>query len=94
MAPMPAKGFLEEFQLEAEWSAEHDVNPRTTARYRQLPDGLPFLQFGGRVYIPRKAAEDWIHARVQWPNRRQRGRPRKSESLSESSAHTVQHATV
>jgi hypothetical protein len=86
---MSAKGFLDEFQLEAEWSAEHDVNPRTTARYRQLPDGLPFLQFGGRVWIPRQAAEDWIRARIQWPNRRQRGRPRKSETPGESSARTV-----
>jgi hypothetical protein len=87
---MPAKGFLEEFQLEAEWSVEHDVNPRTTARYRQLPDGLPYLEFGGKIYIPRKAAEDWIRGRVQWPNRRQRGRPRNSEAPTR----TVQPATA
>jgi hypothetical protein len=77
MTPMSDKKFLDEYRLEAEWSAEHDINPRTTARYRQLPDGLPFLEFGGKIYIPKKAAEDWIRARVQWPNRRQRGRPRR-----------------
>jgi hypothetical protein len=91
MTPMSAKKFLDEYQLEAEWSADHYINPRTTARYRQLPDGLPFLEFGGKIYIPREAAEDWIRARVQWPNRHRRGRPRKSEaagSFTETAAAT------
>jgi hypothetical protein len=49
---MSVKKFLEEYQLEAEWSAEHEVNPRTAARYRKLPDGLPFLEFGGQDLHP------------------------------------------
>jgi hypothetical protein len=80
--------FLEEYQLAADWAVEHDVHQRTVDRYRQQPDGLPFLEFGGKIYIPRKAAEDWIRARVQWPNRRQRGRPRKSEAATGMAAAT------
>jgi hypothetical protein len=44
--------FQNEFTPEPEWSARHNISPRTTARYRQLPNGLPFLVFGGRIYIP------------------------------------------
>jgi hypothetical protein len=35
--------FLEEYQLAADWAVVHDVHQRTVDRYRQQPDGLPFL---------------------------------------------------
>jgi hypothetical protein len=69
--------FQTEFTPEPEWSARHNISTRTTARYRQL--GLPFLLFGGRIYIPNREGDEWIRSRIRRPNR-PRGRPRKSES--------------
>jgi hypothetical protein len=78
--------FLEEYQLAVEWAVEHDVHQRTVDRYRQQPNGLPYLEFGGRIYIPRKEGEEWIRSRIRRPNR-PRGRPRRgSEVLAAAGA--------
>jgi hypothetical protein len=79
--------FLDEYQLAAEWAAEHDIHQRTVDRYRQQPNGLPFLEFGGRIYIPRKEGDEWIRSRIRRPNR-PRGRPRKTEAAAGLAAAT------
>jgi hypothetical protein len=71
--------FLDEYQPAGEWAAEHGVHLRTVDRYRQQANGLPYLEFGGRIFIPRKEADEWIRARIRRPNR-SRGRPRKVEA--------------
>jgi hypothetical protein len=58
---------LEGFELETEWSKQHNVSPRTTQRYR-LRDGLPWAQFGGRVYIDTRGAQEWFAKRVKGSN--------------------------
>jgi hypothetical protein len=72
-----------EFTPESEWSAKHNISQRTTARYRQLPDGLPFLVFGGRIYIPNREGDEWIRSRIRRPNR-PRGRPRRGSEAPSS----------
>jgi hypothetical protein len=79
--------FLDEYQLADEWAAEHDIHKRTAARYRQQVNGLPYLEFGGRIYIPRKEGDEWIRSRIRRPNRA-RGRPRKIETSAELAAAT------
>jgi hypothetical protein len=80
--------FQTEYTSEAEWSARHNISQRTTARYRQLPNGLPFLVFGGRIYIPNREGDDWIRSRIRRPNR-PRGRPRKFEAAGLSTETAV-----
>lgn len=65
---MSDTSFLDEFKSEADWAAEHNITQRTSARYRQQVDGLPHLEFGGRIYIPKRDGEEWIKGRIRRPN--------------------------
>jgi hypothetical protein len=64
--------FLSEYEKESEWAEGHGISQRTAKRYREL--GLPFLFFGGWVWIPRREGREWIANRVRRrnPSRRQR----------------------
>jgi hypothetical protein len=65
--------FLADFEKEADWAAGHGISQRTASRYRALPNGLPFLFFGGYVWIPKREGREWIASRVKRHNlRRQR----------------------
>jgi hypothetical protein len=56
---------------QARWSREKHINVRTTARHRQL--GLPWLDWGGEIYIPEDEGDAYIASRVKRRNpRRQR----------------------
>ncbi|MDA9465329.1 hypothetical protein [Bradyrhizobium sp. CCBAU 53415] len=55
---------------EAEFAASADITTRTVCRYRNQPDGLPFLKLGGKVLIPVEDARAWLRARVVHPNAR------------------------
>jgi hypothetical protein len=35
-----------------------------------MTNGLPFVEFGGRIYIPIEEARDWLRNRIKRPNRR------------------------
>jgi hypothetical protein len=78
--------FQTEYTSETEWSTRHNISQRTTARYRQLPSGLPFLVFGGRIYIPNREGDEWIRSRIRRPNR-PRGRRRRD--FAETAAATA-----
>jgi hypothetical protein len=60
--------FLAEYQREDEWADAHGVHQRTVARYRAL--GLPYLSFGGQVWIHRRGGREWIASRVKRRNTR------------------------
>jgi hypothetical protein len=66
--------FLAEYERETEWAPGHGISKRTSKRYRELPNGLPFLVFGGCIWIPRREGAAWIANRIQRrnPPRRQR----------------------
>jgi hypothetical protein len=62
--------FLAQYERESEWAEAHGVCQRTVARYRER--GLPYLFFGGYVWIPKLEGRDWIAARVKRRNSRRR----------------------
>jgi hypothetical protein len=68
-----AGGILDGYDPEAAWAAAANVTTRTTARYRAMPNGLPFLEFGGKIYIPREESKEWLRARIKRPNQRRAG---------------------
>jgi hypothetical protein len=59
---------LEGFTTEAEFAHANNVHLRTIKRYRDEKDGLPFLIWGGRVYIPTEHARAWLMKRIRRPN--------------------------
>jgi hypothetical protein len=63
---------LADFVLEDDFCKTADVSKRTLARYRGQPDGLPFLIFCNRVYIPIKEGREWLQAKIRRPNPRRR----------------------
>jgi hypothetical protein len=69
--------FLANYEKEADWAEAHGISQRTAARYRALPSGLPFLIFGGWVWIPKREGREWIANRVQRrnPPRRRQAEP-------------------
>ena len=65
--------FLALYEKEEDWAEAHGISQRTASRYRALPNGLPFLIFGGWVWIPKREGLEWIANRVQRRNPRRRG---------------------
>ena len=55
---------LDGFAPEDEWAEANEITPRTCARYRNRPDGLPFVRFGGRVFIDVAGAREWLRKRI------------------------------
>ena len=69
------------FWKQSRWSQDKRINPRTTARYRQL--GLAWLDWGGEIYIPEDEGDAYIAARVR---RRNPPRRRRQAATAEISA--------
>jgi hypothetical protein len=63
---------LDDYQEETAWAADAKITQRTSLRYRRQPNGLPFVEFGGKVYIPLEESREWLRARIQRPNKRRR----------------------
>ena len=63
---------LEDYEPEADFAKAHRLHPRTVARYRTEPDGIPWLEFGGRIYIHIPGAKEWLARRVR------RNKPRRA----------------
>ena len=60
------RDFLADYEKEADWAERHGISQRTAARYRAL--GLPFLWFGGWIWIPKREGREWIASRVKRRN--------------------------
>jgi hypothetical protein len=69
------------FWKQSRWSQDKRINPRTTARYRQL--GLAWLSWGGEIFIPEIEGDEYIAARVK-----RRNPPRRRREAITSSAET------
>ncbi|MFO1125100.1 MAG: hypothetical protein U1E25_07350 [Methylocystis sp.] len=65
-------GVLAGYVDEVTFAAEARISQRTSARYRKQPDGLPYVEFGGRIYIPLTEAREWLGAKIKRPNQRRR----------------------
>jgi hypothetical protein len=55
---------LDGFVPEEDFAEAHNVNPRTVARYRNQPGGMPYVKFGGRIYIDVAGARMWLEKRT------------------------------
>jgi hypothetical protein len=65
-------GILDGYCEQAAWAADARIAERTVARYRSQPDGLPFVEFGGKIYIPIEESREWLRSRIKRPNQRRR----------------------
>ena len=64
----------DEFVPEAAWAEANGVNQRTAARYRQ--QGLPWAEFGGRVFIHVPGSREWLAKRIRSLNPKRNGEGR------------------
>jgi hypothetical protein len=53
------------YQREDHFAKENGVSQRTVARKRQEPDGIPFTEWGGRVYVHVEGARKYIEQRTR-----------------------------
>jgi hypothetical protein len=67
------QSFLAGYQTEPQFAQDADISTRTSSRYRNQPDGLPYVMWGGKVYIPIEPAREWLRSRIKRPNARRRG---------------------
>ena len=61
---------LEEYMTRDQLATELEVVPRTVIRYQNQPDGLPYVEIGGRIYYRRKSVLEWLESRERRPNKR------------------------
>jgi hypothetical protein len=77
--------FLDGFEKEPLWAANHGISRRTATRYR-LHEGLPFLMWGNEVYIPLDKGREFILSRVRRQNpprtRRERRPPERAAATA------------
>jgi hypothetical protein len=59
-----AASILEGYVREASF-AKTELSPRTIARYRSV--GLPWVRFGGKVYIDLEGGREWLRRQVNHP---------------------------
>jgi hypothetical protein len=64
--------FLDKYERETNWALAQGITCRTSKRYRD--QGMPFLMWGGCVYIPKDQAREWIEGRIQRRNPRRQKR--------------------
>jgi hypothetical protein len=70
---MDARSVLDGFVPEERFASDNHISPRTSRRYRLQPDGLPFLEWGGKIYIHVETARDWLlRSRMKHPNPRRK----------------------
>jgi hypothetical protein len=65
---MSVEELLSDYALEDDVAERWDVDKRTLARYRNEPNGLPFMRLGGRIYIHIPGAKEWVKRRTQRRN--------------------------
>lgn len=61
---------LDEYAPKAQFAEDNNICERTVDRYRNEPNGLPFAEFGGRIYIHVPGAREWLARRTKQLNPR------------------------
>jgi hypothetical protein len=77
---------LADFAEEKDFAKAIKKSERTTKRWRDQPDGLPYTKIGSTVYIHIPTAREWMLARMKRPNPRRDSRPRKANLAAEAAA--------
>jgi hypothetical protein len=67
-----ALGLHGDYEREHTWAKDHGISQRTAARYRAR--GLPWLEWGGAIWIPKEGGQKFIASLVKQHAPRQRGR--------------------
>jgi len=50
------------------FAVEAKVTPRTVNNWRKLPNGLPTVSVGQKVYVPVADAREWVLSRITQQN--------------------------
>jgi hypothetical protein len=72
MTQLATGAILAGYVPEGEFAKSNGIGRRTVWRYRNQPNGLPSVEFGGRIYIPIEESREWLRARIKRPNQRRR----------------------
>jgi hypothetical protein len=67
-----ADSILEGYVTERQFAEDHDISPRTVHRYRRQADGLPYVEFAGRIWINMPLARQWLDGRLRQANPRRK----------------------
>lgn len=70
-----AQGILDDCVREAEFASAHGITVRTDKRYRD--QGMPYLKWGGKIWIHPPTARTWLLSRMVTKNPTTRKRKRK-----------------
>lgn len=70
----PDANILTDYAPEEKFAEANNISIRTAERYRAQPDGLPFVEFGGRIYIPIEESREWLRSRIKRPNHERKSR--------------------
>lgn len=66
---METKGrVLDGYVEESVFAADNNTTQRTVARYRNQPNGIPFLKWAGKTYIHVDGAREYVKARTKRNN--------------------------
>ena len=71
--------FLDKYERETTWAAAQGISYETSRRYRLR--GMPYLMWGGCVFIAKTEAREWIAAQIQ-----RRNPPRRKRQTATSTA--------
>jgi phage terminase Nu1 subunit (DNA packaging protein) len=61
---------LDKYLTRDQLAAELNVTPRTICRWQEMPDGIPHVQVGGRIYYRAASIKAWLESRERSPNKR------------------------
>jgi hypothetical protein len=76
-SPVTDPDFLEEYERETTWAPKHGITKRTSQSYRNNEtNGLPFLRWGGEIWIHKKGGAEYIASRIKRRNPRAHRNPR------------------
>lgn len=64
---------LQDYLTRDQVASELRVATRTVARWQNQPNGIPYIEMGGRILYRRQSILSWIESRERRPNQR-RGR--------------------
>jgi hypothetical protein len=63
---------LDGYVAERQFAEDHNISARTVHRYRRQSDGLPYVEFAGRIWINVPRARQWLDGRIHQPNPRRK----------------------
>jgi hypothetical protein len=74
-------GFLDEHEWERTWSPANGISPKGSKKHRDKPNGLPYLEWAGKIFIHKKGGAAYIRGLVKQnkTSRRSRRSSRRAE---------------